>query len=62
MVATLIETGYIPDYRNINPETYFNYTARPNVFSDIDKNSDNQFPLKLVRKQKCTHDSYMLEF
>lgn len=41
---------------------YCNYLIEDNLFNRSEKNEDDQFPLKLVKKQKLTHDTYKITF
>jgi NAD(P)H-flavin reductase len=43
---------------------FFDFKASPSLFENVEKNEDDQFPLKLIEKSAISHDTYrfVLEF
>jgi cytochrome-b5 reductase len=35
--------------------------APPNLFNLVEKDEDDQFPLKVIKKEKVAHDTYLFE-
>jgi len=45
-----------------NPQIneYFDWQGPASMFANIEKNEDDQFPLKVTKKEKMTHDTYFI--
>jgi cytochrome-b5 reductase len=42
------------------PEDYFDYQSKPSLFELVSKDKNDQFPLKIVKKEVMTHDTYLI--
>ena len=40
---------------------YFDFEGPPSLFNLVEKNEDDQFPLKVIKKEKISHDTYLWE-
>jgi len=44
-----------------NTSAYLDFQTPPNLFNLVEKNDDDQFPLKVIKKEAINHDTYILE-
>lgn len=45
--------------RPVQPDDFFDYRSKPTLFHNVKKDENDQFPLKLIKKQRITHDTFL---